>query len=330
MPKPAELSNIESSDYVEEVVPMAEGMALYRLAENQSVVAADFESDAVMAGTLDRISAYVEVDGKKRVRTDRKIEELRNEQGGSCGVRIFGNKIISPEHCGIGEGHDLSLKDIAAFFNAASSQKVSLTEGEGQLLNQLIAGGLLAGTKGRYLAPQRSALIGMSRSYEADERYDAFIHEYSHALYFIDENFRAQVGQVWKSLRPEEQRFLKGALIASIYTSAGQALIETEAQAYAVGHPLSDDGLVPVMDAADRNCSDHGQKIKAACNDFYSYRGNLRTLLRDLNRRYTEAFKRYIPYLGGEIFLGAPLVLNPVDAALTALQLEFDKRHPED
>lgn len=268
----ADMGTVDSSAYVSGVLPLPQaGFSMSRLFENPQVLAADFRDPDMMADGLSRISDFVETYGGKLI-----PDQGRPGSGG--------------------EAFDLKSEDIARFFTECLRQGKILTSGELSLLGWFLAAGLLELRAGGYDAAESFVLIGMSRADEEGSRRALFVHEYSHALYFLDPDFQAQVSSTWASLPPEVQRFLRGALIASGYYASGeQWLIETETQAHAIGDPISENGLLNLMAWAVRECLD--RDTDPACRDFWSYEGDLETLLSDLHLLFLTVSPEKIPML---------------------------------
>ncbi len=273
IPEPTEgeaMDVVDASAYVSGVVPVPEkpGFVISRLHENVETVAADFKNPDVMKETLARIATFVEVDNKKRIPT---LQE------------------VIPA-----EGHDLKLSDIAIFYNRCAADGVTLTAKEEELLGTMRTHGLLRKNDlCQYEATVPRVLIGMSRS--SENRREIFVHEYSHALYFLDSDFHAEVSKTWHTLRSDVRRFLTGALTAGGYDAGTEELIETEVQAYAIAEPLSLDGFAIPLRTASNNCAE--KPSLKACQDFWSYRGRLVHLLEDLHARYMDVARCRVPLL---------------------------------
>lgn len=270
---PTDLTVVNSSAYVSKVAPIpdASGFLMSRLYEDPKVLVVDFRDALAMSSTLDRISSFVEVNGKKKVDVTTSFT---------------------------GEGMDLKLEDVADFYNQCLRQKIPITSGEQELLKKLEENGLIVKDENaNFRATFPFALIGMSRSADIYKRRVIFVHEYSHAKYFVNPAFNAAVSDAWSSLASAEQRFLKGAMMASGWYASGEAwLMETEAQAHAIVPPLSEDGFVGTLFAADRNCSKPKTNTKQ-CEDFWSYTGDIGELLGKLHDKYLKISECRVPLL---------------------------------
>jgi hypothetical protein len=340
----SQLPMTDAPAYVSGSIPIPEKSPFLtsRLFENPSILALDFQGAPSMERTLSRMSWFVEVHGKK------------------SGAEL------TPPPSYRGSGYDLKSSDIADFLNECGKQKEPLLPNEQQLVAQLLSEGILVKMEnGQYLSPKATALIGMSRDLSPSGRKLTFMHEYSHALYFVDPVFRAVVSSVWASLPLEVQRFIAGALMASDYPSGEQWLLETETQAFLTAPALSGDGLINALLWADERCKENES---TACEDFRAYRGDIRELLLEVHERYAAVSQSRIPSptqqepanqeaekikprdvrktfpSGKEIlenlelflknsqqdptqnFFGTSKPISP-DTALEALQMKFDERH---
>lgn len=286
-----DLPVLDASAYVSSVVPISarSGFLMARLFENSNVVALDFGNDAQMSETLDRISYFVERNQKKKVPTQVEIEEK---------ITHLPSKSVWSGPQGLGEGHDLKMKDIADFYNQSAKSGIALTPGEKALLDRLLENKFLVrGPNGNYRATFKKVLIGMSRDSNVGDRRETFVHEYSHALFFLDFEFNKEIAKVWNSLQPVERRFLRGAMMASgVYASGDIALLQTEAQAHAIAPPFSEDGFVNILASANENCKARG-KSSLACNDFWSYQGRIKDLLKTVHDRFIAISECRIPLL---------------------------------
>ncbi len=265
---------IDASAYVSKIAPIPNGkrFSMARLFENPKIVALDFKDAKNMAETMNRMSHYVEQNGKRKVPTFKEAQS--------------------------GEGHDLRISDIAHFYNACQNEGTILTQGERELLDHLLEAGLIHIQEDEYITPTSAALIGMSRSLDMFyKRKENFIHEYSHALYFVDPMFRSKVSKVFASFPPEVQSFLRGAILASgYYGSNDQWLIETETQAHSMTGPNSLDGFTNLILSAEKKC-EAKKDLTQKCIDFRSYTGNIRILLKEIHEKYVEISKPHIPLL---------------------------------
>lgn len=260
-------------------IPEDSAFSMARVLENPQVLALEFRDKTAMRYSMARIATYVETLGKARIPT---LDE-------------------SPPAW----GHDLKLSDVADFFNAC----VSLNPEEKELRDQLVAQGLLKPIEiGIYIYTQTiyepsspHVLIAIDPDLDSYDRKVTFIHEYSHALYFLDEDFRSQVSEAFSSLDPETQRFLYGAMIASGYYASGEEwLIETETQAHAIEPQGWDHGFLSLMLEAEENC-DRLNQPSLACDDFFSYPGDLRGLTTFLHEDYLTISQGRIPLLASKM-----------------------------
>lgn len=280
-----EISLVTPETIVNQEIPVltqGSGFSMARLSENPQILALEFTDNMSMRYSLARIATYVEILSKTRIPT---LEE-------------------SPR----GVGYDLRLSDVVDFYNTCATDHVTLSPHEKELLDQLVAQGLLATVaieEGLWVYTQSSSphvLIAIDPNLGSYDRKVTFIHEYSHALYFLDEDFRSQVSEAFSSLDPDTQRFLYGAMIASGYYESGETwLIETETQAHAIEPQEGDHGFLNLMLAAEENCSPQDLPFLVqssfACEDFWSYPGDLRGLMTNLNDHYTAISLGRIPLL---------------------------------
>jgi hypothetical protein len=271
---PSSLPLIDASAYISKVAPIPKGKSflISRLFENPKVLALDFRDAKNMSETMNRMSHYVEQNGKKKVPS---LDEAQSALG-----------------------HDLRIEDVADFYNVCRNEGITLTRGERELLDQLLEAGFIQIQEDEYVSSTPVALIAMSRSLETfNKRKENFIHEYSHALYFVDPIFRSEVSKVFASFPPEAQSFLRGALLASgYYGSNDQWLIETETQAHSMAEPISLNGFMNVILSAKMECKIN-KGLTSECEDFLSYTGNIRTLLEGLHKKYIAISESHIPFL---------------------------------
>lgn len=317
-PKVSEISSnlpvLDASAYVSGLVPIPEktGFILSRLYEDPNVIPVDFKDSAQMSDSLDRIAAFVEANGKGKIPTWDELKIKIAKVGTSC--------TTTKKPCGLGEGIDLKLEDISDFYNQCLKQKLPLSEGEEGILNHLVKNGFLSVDKNNtYHATSSKAVIAMSRSFNLQDRREIFVHEYSHARYFTDSQFRKAVSAVWKALSPEEKAFLRGALIASGYYSSGETwLMETETQAHSVFSPYDDDGLGYTVIRGANNCGANdflGQlnQESPGCSKFWGYTGDIRMLLEKLHYKYEKLSECYVPLLAYHYSTdGIPVAGNPL------------------
>ena len=288
---------LDASAYVSAVVPIPDrsGFLMSRLFEDPGVIALDFKNGGQMTDTLARISYFVEINKKKQVPSVDELEKKLSKLGTSCKKK---NGVWDDRPCGLGEGHDLKMGDVAYFYNECHQKGIELTQGEMELLNHLLENNfLIKDAKGEYQTLSEKVLIGMARAQNAHERRKIFVHEYSHAKFFLNPKFHKTVADTWFSLESGERRFLSGAMIASgWYDSGDESLLQTEAQAHAIGGSLSLNGFLNVLEYARKNCLYSGTESKT-CNDFWSYKGDIKTFLRKLNKRYMDISECQIPLL---------------------------------
>lgn len=268
----------DAAAYVSAVIPIPakQNFLISRMWKNPDIIALDFKDKQSMWSSLGRIANFVEENGKKTI-----------PGGDEC----------PHGSCGRGQGYDFRLTDVVDFFNAAVSKEVALLPEEQELLNALIDADLITRNGSIYgHIAQDVAIIGMSRDYDVSNRLHTFVHEYSHALYFVNEEFRTSVSKTWSDLDDKVRRFLTGVIMASgFYKSGDRWLMETEAHAYAIAPVLRDDGLANLLAYAMDNCSPVS-KLKA-CGDFWSYQGDIRSLLQYLNDKYLNLSRCNVPLL---------------------------------
>jgi len=263
-------------------IPKDSNFSMVRLSEYPQVLALEYPHSWFMKSALGRIATYVEVLGKTRIPT---LKESPNAAG-----------------------YDLKLADVADFFNVCANEHIALSQEEKDLKGRLIVQGLLTPIENgllTYLQPTYQAssahvLIAVDPWLNPFDRKVSYIHEYSHALYFLDEEFRSRISRTFTSLAPEMKRFLHGLMIASGYYESGESwLIETETQAHAVEPQGGGHGFGNLIAAAEKNCDVHSNRSSdLACKDFHSYPDELREgLITYLRDHYVKASQDKIPFL---------------------------------
>jgi hypothetical protein len=208
---------------------------VYRLAENPSVLVIDFPSLAEQGRAMNRLAALIEKEGAPRDRllSHGEIAALAE----NAATFYF--------------AHDYAAESLARFFSLAAVETDSLNRQERDLLDLLLAAGVIHRGGDRYLPSHPPmAVISLVQPQSddpatpEDETVDAALretmlrHEVSHGEFFTNEAYRRHCERFWKEKLTEAERTLFRKFLARQgYNTADETLMINEAQAYLMHTP---------------------------------------------------------------------------------------------
>ena len=127
--------------------------------------------------------------------------------------------------------HDYKADDLARFFSAAKEKAIPLTPEEGQLLDELVANGIVMQSGSGFSAGDGS-VISISRSSSPLLRDFLLTHECFHGAFFSAPTFRDATEQEWASLSDAEKDVWTRFLASRGYDTADHYLLVNEFQSY--------------------------------------------------------------------------------------------------
>ena len=188
---------------------------LFRWSVLPETLVFDFRDYSVQDAYLKRLAFFVEKEGfRGRLASDAEIARLHGWNA-----------------------HDYRAQDLAKFFDRAAETAFPLSTAERELQAILEAQGILI-RQGSRIQPGRGAFISISRESSVYFRRLFLNHEASHALMFLDEEYRRLAQSLWKAQGAEERRFWNVFLSNRDYDSEDVYLSYNEFQAYMVQQPL--------------------------------------------------------------------------------------------
>ena len=102
--------------------------------------------------------------------------------------------------------HDYRAETLAAFFQKAEQERFPLNKSEIQLCDILFHNGIIVRTENGIEAG-RGAIVSLSRQSPQSLRYRFITHECLHGIYFINEDFRKTVAEVFQQTDPRSGVF---------------------------------------------------------------------------------------------------------------------------
>jgi hypothetical protein len=182
---------------------------LYRWDLLPSVLVFDFRDYEVQNRYLRRLAFFVEKIGYKgRLASDAEL----------AGLHAW-------------NAHDYRAEDLAAFFETARAAAFPLLPEEGALRDLLLSRGILVDKDGKYGAGT-GAIISISRESEGYLRTMFLTHESTHAIYFVDADYRAFVQGLWAAMPRDEKWFWLVYFGWKTYDVDDSYLMANEYQAY--------------------------------------------------------------------------------------------------
>ena len=138
--------------------------------------------------------------------------------------------------------HDYRAEDLAAFFQAAREKSFPLGPEEKELGRILEEAGVIvekASPKGPAYAAGEGAMISFAREANDALRWTFAVHESTHAIFFVDKEYRDFSRSLWSSLDADEKWFWKAYLGWAGYDSGSDYLMGNEFQAYLLQQPVT-------------------------------------------------------------------------------------------
>lgn len=136
--------------------------------------------------------------------------------------------------------HDYAAPDLARFYNRAQELNFPLNPSERELLDRLVAAGVLEKASEATWKAGRGALVGISAESAPALRSVLFVHEAFHGLYFTRPEFRAEVRRIWDGLTEASRELFRAYLSRSRYDPSDEGLMVNEFQAYVLQRPASE------------------------------------------------------------------------------------------
>jgi hypothetical protein len=207
----------------------------YELADLGRVLSSDAPADPYALYRWDMLPSVLIFDFKDYATQDRYLKRLAFfvEKIGYHGV-LAKDEEIAPLHGW--NAHDYRAEDLAAFFEAARSKSFPLNEAEKELESTLLASGIIKSEGGK-IASGSGALISISRETAGQLRWTLAVHESTHAILFMDPDYRKFAQDLWTSLDAGEKWFWKTYLTWALYDTSSSYLISNEFQAYLMQQP---------------------------------------------------------------------------------------------
>ncbi|HUW40522.1 MAG TPA: hypothetical protein VMV90_05890 [Rectinemataceae bacterium] len=134
--------------------------------------------------------------------------------------------------------HDYRSEDLASFFEAAAGKRFALDREELALRDILLGHGVIVERGGVFL-PGRGALISISRESPSYLRTQFIVHESTHAIFFLDPDYRKFVRSLWASVGADERWFWYAYFKWAGYDIGSDYLMGNEFQAYLLQQPVS-------------------------------------------------------------------------------------------
>jgi hypothetical protein len=136
--------------------------------------------------------------------------------------------------------HDYKAEDLAAFFNTAARTMFALSREELELRDLLLNSGIIRHGPAGGFAAGAGAIISLSRESSRSLRYTHIVHEGFHAIFFLDEDFRAFSTRRFENLGPQAKRFILAYFAYLDYDTSNDYLMVNEFMGYILQQPLSE------------------------------------------------------------------------------------------
>jgi hypothetical protein len=195
--------------------PPSSGYSLYRWDLLPKVLVFDFRDYATQDSYLKRLAFYVEKIGYRG--------------------RLAKDEELAPLHGW--NAHDYRAEDLASFFQAARDKAFPLGAEEKELEGLLLEKGLIVLSGDGSLAAGQGAMISISRESSESLRWTFAVHESTHAIFFVDADYRSYARGLWASLGKDEKWFWKTYLGWAGYDVGSDYLMGNEFQAYLLQQP---------------------------------------------------------------------------------------------
>lgn len=211
--------------------------AIWRYEPNPEIYIFDFPTLRQQANTFNRMTHFAEQQANK----------LNGRVFSPSEMAAYLGSIKQTE-LGFARGHDVTVKDLALFFNAAERDKLAISTEEAAVRDFLVSEGLIREWLGIYQAIKPSAVIlGVpQRQIKHDdepaitdvERNTILRHELSHGEFYNNPYYSAFVRKFWNDSLTEEQRVaFVDFLNARNYATDNPNILLGEFQAYLMHTP---------------------------------------------------------------------------------------------
>ena len=184
-----------------------------------SVLIFDFANYKIQDDFLKRLAFFVEKSGY--VGTLMKDEEIKNLHGYNA--------------------HDYKAESLAAFFDTAQSQNFKLNQSELLLRHILLENGIII-AQGNKIIPGNGAIISLSQESAAYLRNSFLCHEGMHGIFFIDQDYRSYINDLYNKTDKNSIEFLKAYFVATPslnYDINDDYLLKNEFMGYLVQQGLT-------------------------------------------------------------------------------------------
>jgi hypothetical protein len=215
----------------------------YSLADLGRVLATEAPSADFSLFHWDLLPSVLVFDFKDYATQDRYLKRLAffTEKIGYRGV-LAKDEVIAGLHGW--NAHDYRAEDLAAFFQAAREKSFPLGSEEKDLGRILEEAGIIvekASPKGagQAYAAGEGAMISFAREANDALRWTFAVHESTHAIFFVDKEYRDFSRALWSSVDADEKWFWKAYLGWAGYDSGSDYLMGNEFQAYLLQQPVT-------------------------------------------------------------------------------------------
>lgn len=197
-------------------IPTGADYNYYRWDILPKVLIFDFKNYAAQDEYLKRLAFYV-------------------EKKGFAG-KLASDSEIAPLHGW--NAHDYRSEDLAAFFSETRKQNFPLNDKEKALRDFLVDQKLIA-RDGQGYKGLGGAIISLSQESPSYLRHTFLTHESSHAIFFVDEEYRSFCVSMWNSMSDKEKWFWYLYFGWMNYDISSAYLMANEMQAYLMQQPYS-------------------------------------------------------------------------------------------
>jgi nucleoid-associated protein YgaU len=135
--------------------------------------------------------------------------------------------------------HDYQARDLAAFFNLAAQSSFPLATEELEFRDILLETGVIRYSANNTFIEGNGVIISISQELPDYLRTQFIVHEGFHALFFLDEDFRAFSYSRYDKLNPRVKRSLLDYFGHLGYDTTYKFLVVNEFMSYTLQQPLS-------------------------------------------------------------------------------------------
>jgi hypothetical protein len=197
-------------------IPTGFDYSVYRWDLLPSVYAFDFRDYATQDRYLKRMAFFVEKNGYRgKLEKDTQIASLHGWNA-----------------------HDYNAEDLASFYSAAEKTNFQLDREEIELRDFLVTKGIIRKSTDGFMAGA-GAIISITRETEGYLRFLFLTHESTHAIFFVDDQYRAFATSMWNSMTKAEKWFWFLYFGWMYYDTSSSYLMANEMQAYLLQQPVS-------------------------------------------------------------------------------------------